>query len=106
MKPWNKIKWQAKNYQDPFDAWMQEPCEICGIRRWDCKGHKPNNLAAQTNGEAQDEFTDCWCWDEEYLLNNRRDEILAIFREEPVTKEQAEMLIEELAEIEIKLQAE
>ncbi len=42
MKPWNKIKWQAasakkaRNLLDDFEKWMDEPCEKCGMRCWDC----------------------------------------------------------------------
>lgn len=50
--------------------------------------------------EPEPEFTDAWCWDSKYLLEHRRDEILATFREEPVSRECAEAMIEELAEIE------
>jgi hypothetical protein len=37
------------------------------------------------------------------ILERRRDEILSIFKEEPLTKEQASALIDELAEIETRL---
>jgi len=42
MKPYNKMRWQKANAKlankplNDFEAWMNEPCEKCGIRRWDC----------------------------------------------------------------------
>lgn len=42
MKPYNKMRWQKANAKlarkplDDFEKWMNELCEKCGIRHWDC----------------------------------------------------------------------
>ena len=76
-----------------------------------------NDVIAAINEQQADDrepvdeapFCDAWCLEGyDYIayipiLERRRDEILAIFKEEPLTKEQADALIEELAEIQTRL---
>ena len=58
MKPWNKIKWMSQNYRgaqalfDDFERWMQEPCELFGVRRWDCQCRRLTPVPANSPARA------------------------------------------------------
>lgn len=73
--------------QEAFDAWKKDAPKYDGFFAY-----------------AEDYLLECIAQDRQNILVTRRDSILAAFKEEPVDKETALELIDELAEIETALQ--